>query len=181
MIVGGGSKVLIISQLHPVIKGTLWHSCTPWTILVIDTKHTQFVRLCWRYLTRGRIWPLSQSSIRHSKMVLLLWDRASVSIFMLIAKQLNCWYHFCIVFGMTRSWFWLESGNSGVRSQHSTTRLSRRLLPMKTTDILIGFKLTPGRHTPITNPTRRRLRNDASLKHVNKKLLIDFKLITRQS
>ena len=63
LFVGGGSKVLIISQLHPVIKGTLWHSWTPWTILVIDTKHTQFVRLCWRYLTRGRIWPLSQSSI----------------------------------------------------------------------------------------------------------------------
>ena len=63
--------------------------------------------LCWRYITRRLIWHLSQSSIKPSKIVLLLLvillERANVSLLLLSAKHGNYWYHLCNVLGMTRS------------------------------------------------------------------------------
>ena len=46
--------------------------------------------------------------------------------FIYCAKQGHYWYHFYNVFGMTRSLTGDYTGTSRTRSQHSTTRLSRR-------------------------------------------------------
>ena len=64
----------------------------------------------------------SQSSIRPSKMVIMLFAIWEFWEFRKSAKQGNHWYHFCIVFGMTRSLSW----TSRTRSEHSTTSLLRR-------------------------------------------------------
>ena len=53
------------------------------------------------------------------------WERASISLSMLSAKQGNYWYHFYHVFG---PWLGIEPGTSSTRSQHSTTRLSSVVL-----------------------------------------------------
>ena len=54
-------------------------------------------------------------------------ERASFfSFWMLSAKQGHYWYHFYNVFGMTRSLTGDWTGTSCIRSQHSTTRISRR-------------------------------------------------------
>ena len=55
------------------------------------------------------------------------WERASiVSLLMLGAKQVNYWHHFSTSLVWCGPWLRIEPGTSRTRSQHSTTRLSRR-------------------------------------------------------
>ena len=55
-------------------------------------------------------------------------ERASVSLFMLSAKQGNHWYHFVNVFGMTRPLAGIEPGTSRTRGEHSAIEASWSLM-----------------------------------------------------
>ena len=67
-----------------------------------------------------RLYPLQLSYLKS-------WERerASISLVMLCAQQANFWYHFYNIFD-TRSLTGYWTGTCPTRSQHSTTRLSRR-------------------------------------------------------
>ena len=58
--------------------------------------------------------------------ILILEIEPVFPLWMFSAKQGHYWYHFYNVFGMTRPWLGIEPGTSRTRSQHYTTRLSRR-------------------------------------------------------
>ena len=65
--------------------------------------------------------------IHYMYFLILILEKEPVFPFsMLSVKPGNCWYHCYNVFGMTRSLIRIEPGTSRTRSQHSTTRLSRR-------------------------------------------------------
>ena len=68
---------------------------------------------------------LSRSVIRPiNDGIIAIWERASVSLFMLSALQGNYLYHIFIVFGMFWSWLGIEPGTFHTLSHQSTTRLS---------------------------------------------------------
>ena len=58
--------------------------------------------------------------------IIAIWKRDSVSLLMLSAKQENYWYHFYNSFVWCSLLSGIEPRTSRTRSQHSTTRLSRR-------------------------------------------------------
>ena len=69
--------------------------------------------------------------IHYMYFLILILEKEPVFPFsMLSVKPGNCWYHCYNVFGMTRSLIRIEPGTSRTRSQHSTTRLSRRRCSM---------------------------------------------------
>ena len=77
-------------------------------------------------------WPLTlkdfytRSYPLHYFLILILEKEPVFPFSMLSAKQGHYWYHFYNVFVWRGPWLGIESGTSRTRSQHSTTRLSRR-------------------------------------------------------
>ena len=66
----------------------------------------------------------------HDFLILILEKEPVFPFSMLSAKQGNSWYHFYFVFGMTRSLTGDWTRTFRTRSQQSTTRLSRRHVPL---------------------------------------------------
>ena len=74
---------------------------------ILDVQFLQMI------LTREIFWHLSQSCIWSSNMVLhvllfAIWDRASVSLLLLSAKQGNNWYHYFEVRSIFQGIQWLQ-------------------------------------------------------------------------
>ena len=90
-------------------------------LLLVPRGHSVFSSPPQRPMTSDfdpRFYPL------HFNPILILEKEPVFLILMFSAKQGNYWYHFYNVFGMTQ--LGIEPGTSHTRSQHSTTRLSRR-------------------------------------------------------
>ena len=67
------------------------------------------------------------------------WERTSISLLMLSAKQGNYWYHFITSLVWRGPWLGIEPGTSRTQSQHSTTRLSRRRWAVHANEVTNSF------------------------------------------
>ena len=103
-----------------------WHACIRSIFFLIKIQNycllckccrlfcvVSCVRLGWFYVVTRCFHPRHnglwhrrisiQENIHYFLSYINSWERASISLLMLRAKQGNYWYHFYIVFGMTRS------------------------------------------------------------------------------
>ena len=101
-------------------------------------KKNMYLKRCWNPLMdilflRGILFDISQSSTRPSKIyhiAIYLFNFEKVSVFlflMLSAKQGNYLVTFLTALVWRLPWPGIEPGTSRTRSQHSTTRLLRKL------------------------------------------------------
>ena len=102
-----------------------------WGFMVVSTlykfffgfQRTTFVRSAWPMTSGFKGFSIPDFIHYFYFPILVLGKEPVFSFSMLSAKQGNYWYHFYNVFGMTWS---LTGDRTPTRSQHSTTRLSRR-------------------------------------------------------
>ena len=127
----------ISKQRYTIISAYIWINYTKLGFFIKKNLRSTFVRSAWSFVffipsRHNGQWPPTLKDFYtrfyplHICLILILEKEPVFPFSMLSAKQGNYWYHFITSLVWRGPWLGIGPGTYRARSQHYTTRLSRR-------------------------------------------------------